>query len=135
MTSDEDLFEMALKARENAYAHYSGFHVGAAILDETGAVHTGCNVENAAYPLGSCAEAGAISAMARYGGRAIKVIAILGGRDALEDCAPCRGCRQRIAEFADNETRILLKGAGGAVREFSIAELLPHSFTLGVDSK
>jgi len=130
MTSDKVLFDFAIKAREQAYARYSGFMVGAAIIDGGGAIYAGCNVENAAYPLGACAEAGAISAMVAGGGRKIRSIAIVGGRSALEKCPPCGGCRQRIAEFATPGTRILLLEPSGEICEYSIADLLPLSFAL-----
>ncbi len=93
-------------------------------------MHVGCNVENGAYPLGACAEAGAIGAMIAAGGKRIARIAIVGGHKALEACSPCGGCRQRIAEFADGATRIVLEGPEGVVRAFSLAALLPASFTL-----
>jgi cytidine deaminase len=130
MTSDKDLVNLANKAREHAYARYSAFKVGAAILDGDGATYAGCNVENAAYPLGACAEAGAISAMVAGGGREIRTIAIVGGREVLEKCPPCGGCRQRIAEFATPGTRILLLERSGEIRDYSIADLLPLSFAL-----
>lgn len=128
--SDKDLIDLAIKAREQAYARYSGFKVGAAILDGGGSAYAGCNVENAAYPIGACAETGAISAMVAGGGREIQSIAIVGGRGALEKCAPCGGCRQRIAEFATPRTRILLLEPTGEICEYSIADLLPLSFGL-----
>lgn len=128
--TDFELLVRAKAARQSAYAPYSGFLVGAAIEDDQGLVHAGCNAENAAYPLGACAEAGAIGAMILAGGRRIRRIAIVGGRDGLEDCTPCGGCRQRIAEFADGQTRVLLEGPPGQLREFSLAALLPASFAL-----
>lgn len=128
--TDEALLAAAKAVRQAAYAPYSRFLVGAAIEDEQGRVHAGCNVENGAYPLGACAEAGAIGAMIAAGGRHISRIAIVGGRNDLEDCTPCGGCRQRIAEFSDTQTRIILEGPEGARREFSIAALLPASFAL-----
>lgn len=134
MTSDNELFDQAVKARLHAHAPYSKFKVGAAILDERGAVFAGCNVENAAYPLGACAEAGAISAMIAGGGARIRRIAIVGGRDALEKCPPCGGCRQRIAEFATAETRILLFEPSGEVCDYGLADLLPVSFGLRSDA-
>ena len=130
MTRDKELFDLAVRVRMQAYAGYSGFKVGAAILDGDGATYVGCNVENAAYPLGACAEAGAISAMVAGGGREIRQIAIVGGREALEKCPPCGGCRQRIAEFATPETRILLFEPSEEVRVYSVADLLPLSFAL-----
>ena len=94
-----DLFAAAKIAQANAYAPYSRFKVGAALRSQSGAVYSGCNVENAAYPEGFCAEAGAIAAMALAGERRIAEILVVGDGDAL--CTPCGGCRQRIREFAD----------------------------------
>lgn len=125
---DEDLFARAKAARAKAYAPYSRFLVGAAILDEAGQVHAGCNVENAAYPQGACAEAGAIGAMIAAGGRKIARIAVVGGPDRLIMTTPCGGCRQRIAEFATPDTRIMIMDETGAVRQFGISDLLPFSF-------
>lgn len=120
------IIDAAIKAMPNAYAPYSQFHVGAAIQDETGRIHTGVNVENAAYPQGSCAEAGAIAAMVLAGGQQIKAIAVAGGGEAL--CTPCGGCRQRIREFASPETPVLVCGPDGLRGQFSLNELLPHNF-------
>ena len=120
------IIDAAIKAMPNAYAPYSQFHVGAAIQDETGRIHTGVNVENAAYPQGSCAEAGAIAAMVMAGGQQIKGIAVAGGGEAL--CTPCGGCRQRIREFASPETPVLICGPYGLRGQFSLNELLPHNF-------
>lgn len=124
------LFAAASAVRERAHAPYSRFLVGAAIEDEEGRLHIGCNVENAAFPLGSCAEAGAIAAMIAAGGGRIRHILVVGGREELEVCAPCGGCRQRIAEFADAGTIILLADGKGPARRFSMAELLPYGFSL-----
>ena len=129
--SEQELFERASAARQRAYARYSNFWVGAAIEDQSGAVHVGCNVENAAYPVGTCAEAGAISAMRVAGGGRIKRIAIVAGPAGVEAsafCAPCGACRQRIAEFADASTQILLRDALGVVRRFDLNSLLPAAF-------
>ena len=95
-------FDAAGSVRERAHAPYSRFRVGAAVIDETGALHTGCNVENAAYPEGICAEAAAIAAMVAGGGRRIRAIAVIGSGPAMT--TPCGGCRQRIREFADADT-------------------------------
>lgn len=124
------LVAAALSIRHKAHAPYSRFLVGAAIVDDQGRIHVGCNVENAAYPLGSCAEAGAIAAMVAAGGRKIRTIAVTGGRDELEICAPCGGCRQRIAEFADAETVILLSDGTHSPERHSMDALLPFGFTL-----
>lgn len=128
--NDQDLIDAASTVRERAYAPHSGFYVGAALLDESGKLHVGCNVENSSFPLGSCAEAGAISAMIAAGGKSIAAIAAVGGRTVLETCTPCGGCRQRIAEFANEDTRILLLDESGDVISYSMSELLPASFRL-----
>ena len=128
--ADEDLINAATEARERAYSKYSGYSVGAAIVDDQGRMHVGCNVENAAYPLGSCAEAGAIAAMVQNGGNRIERIAVVGGSDAIAPCTPCGGCRQRIHEFANDDTVILVIDDSGEWQEYSIDELLPASFHL-----
>ena len=122
----EALFAAAKAARERAYAPYSRFLVGAAIRAPSGAIYAGCNVENAAYPQGSCAEAGAIAAMALAGERRIEAIVVVGDGEDL--CTPCGGCRQRIREFADAQTRIHVAGLEGVRATFTLEELLPHSF-------
>ena len=126
----EQLIEAAKKARQNAYAPYSSYFVGAAIVDDRGDIHTGCNVENAAYPEGNCAEANAIGAMVAAGGKKISVIAAVGGGDDLEFCTPCGGCRQSILEFSDENTRIILINAEGEIQKYSVDELLPLAFRL-----
>jgi cytidine deaminase len=123
------LFAAAKAARERAYAPYSKFLVGAAIRAPSGAVYAGCNVENAAYPQGSCAEAGAIAAMALAGERKIVEIVVVGDGEGL--CTPCGGCRQRIREFADAATRVHVAGLDGVRASFALEELLPHSFGPG----
>ena len=110
----------------NAYAPYSRFKVGAAIRAASGAIFSGCNVENAAYPQGSCAEASAISGMALAGDRRIAEILVIGDGEAL--CTPCGGCRQRIREFAAPTTPIHIAGPEGVRASFTLAELLPESF-------
>ncbi len=126
----DQLIEAAKKARQNAYAPYSGYFVGAAIVDDRGNIHTGCNVENAAYPEGNCAEANAIGAMVAAGGKRISVIAAVGGGDDLEFCTPCGGCRQSILEFSDENTRIILINGEGEIQKYSVDELLPLAFRL-----
>ncbi|MDA7598818.1 cytidine deaminase [Alphaproteobacteria bacterium] len=125
--SDNDLIKAAIDARSLAYAPYSKFDVGAAILDENGAIHTGQNIENAAYPNGICAETAAIAAMIRAGAKKITKIAVAGGDGNLL-CTPCGGCRQRIREFAAPDTPILICDDKGLQREFTLAALLPESF-------
>ena len=128
--ANEDLINAAQEARTNAYCAYSNYRVGAAIVDDRGHLHVGCNVENAAYPLGSCAEAGAIGAMVQQGGKRIVKIAIAGGSSSIGPCTPCGGCRQRINEFADGDTVILAIDDSNEWQEYSISDLLPASFHL-----
>jgi len=122
----EDLLALARAVQERAYAPYSNHPVGAAIRTADGETFSGCNVENAAYPLGTCAEAGAIAAMVAGGGKAIAEIVIIGPGE--EPCTPCGGCRQKISEFADATTKIHATSQNGASKTFSIDELLPHGF-------
>jgi cytidine deaminase len=125
------LFGKADTMRGAAYAPYSKFAVGAALSTPDGTVHAGCNVENAAYPVGTCAEAGAIAAMVAAGARRIRDIVVAGPGE--EPCFPCGACRQRIREFADAETRIHVRGATGQPEGgFTLDDLLPRSF--GPDS-
>ncbi|WP_332686153.1 cytidine deaminase [Bosea sp. (in: a-proteobacteria)] len=125
-TELDALFTAAKTAQGRAYAPYSRFAVGAAILAGDGTIHAGCNVENAAYPVGACAEAGAISAMVAAGSREIRAILVMGTGEEL--VTPCGACRQRIREFAAPETPVLIAGPGGVRARFSLAELLPASF-------
>jgi len=128
--SDKDmfsgLFEAAKLVRNTAYAPYSNFHVGVALVDENNIVHSACNVENAAYPQGVCAEAGAISMMVATGARKIEQICIVGSGSQL--VTPCGGCRQKIREFATDNTQIHICDENGLRKSFSLAELLPFSF-------
>jgi cytidine deaminase len=124
--SVEALFAAATEAFANAYAPYSNFPVGAALLTPEGEIYSGCNVENAAYPQGACAEAGAISAMARAGRRRIAEVVVVGGGTGL--CTPCGGCRQRLREFAGADTPIHIAGPEGVRASFTLAQLLPESF-------
>ncbi|GBD43375.1 Purine nucleoside phosphorylase 2 [bacterium HR40] len=130
-----DLIEAAFRVRERAYAPYSGFRVGAAIRTTSGAVYLGCNVENASYPEGQCAEAVAIGAMVAAGERRIREIAIVGS--GPDPCPPCGGCRQRLAEFAHPESRVhMVSGDGHRLLSLSLGELLPHAFAaLGHESR
>ena len=120
------LFEAAKAARQRAYAPYSRFKVGAAILTPSGAIHSGCNVENAAYPVGSCAEAGAISAMVAAGETRIAEILVIGDGAGL--VTPCGACRQRIREFAAQDCVIHVAGLSGPRARFTIGQLLPEAF-------
>ena len=124
---EDRLITAAIAAMGHAYAPYSNFPVGAAILDEAGSVHSGANVENAAYPVGNCAEASAIAAMIMAGRGQIIAIAVAGG-DGKMLCTPCGACRQRIREFAAPHTPVLISGPDGLQRRFTLEELLPESF-------
>ena len=126
MVAIDDLFAQAKAAQARAYAPYSKFRVGAAVACPSGAVFAGCNVENAAYPVGSCAEAGAIVAMVLAGERRITAVMVMGDGDAL--VTPCGGCRQRIREFAAPDTPIHVAGPEGPRRTFTFDQLLPVSF-------
>jgi cytidine deaminase len=126
MPSLDTLFEAAKAIQAKAYAPYSRFKVGAAIATPDGKVFTGCNVENAAYPAGSCAEAGAISAMIAAGESRIAEIVVMGEGDIL--CTPCGGCRQRIREFAGPDTPVHIAGPEGIRKRLTLEELLPFSF-------
>jgi cytidine deaminase len=120
------LLQAARAARLNAYAPYSNFRVGAAVLDEQGQVHAGCNVENAAYPQGVCAEAAALSAMVLAGGRRAAALLVLGAGPTW--VTPCGGCRQKLREFAAADTPVLVADGQGVQRWFTLEQLLPHSF-------
>lgn len=123
----DTLFDAARAVRERAYAPYSGFQVGAAILSRGGHTYLGCNVENAAYPSGTCAEQSAIAAMVAAGEKDIAAIAIVGS--SAEPCFPCGACRQRIREFADGATKVIAGGTLGAEQfETTLDALLPHAF-------
>jgi cytidine deaminase len=125
----ETLFQAARQAQARAYAPYSGFRVGAAVRGEGGAIFAGCNVENAAYPVGLCAEASAIAAMIAGGERRLAELVVLGDGDTL--VTPCGACRQRIGELAAPGARIHAAGPHGVRRTFSLEELLPFAFGLG----
>jgi cytidine deaminase len=120
------LFAAAKAIQARAYAPYSEFKVGAAIRTPSGRIFPGCNVENAAYPQGACAETGAIAAMVAAGEKRIAEILVVGDGDLL--CTPCGGCRQRLREFARPETPVHVAGAEGIRRSFTLEELLPYSF-------
>lgn len=128
--ADPELVAAAIHARAHAYAPYSGFPVGAAVRTDDGRVFAGVNVENAAYPEGTCAEAGAIAAMVLSGGRRIVAVAVAGGGDGPDAplVTPCGGCRQKIREFAGPDVPILVCGPAGLRRRLTLADLLPHSF-------
>ena len=122
-----DLVEAAMLARTHAHAPYSKFYVGAAMRDETGRVHAGCNIENAAYPQGWCAEPSAISHLIMAGSKHITEVVVLGNGTTL--CTPCGGCRQKIREFAGGDVKIhCCTESGELIQSFTLEELLPASF-------
>lgn len=120
------LIETARAVRENAYAPYSKFKVGAAVQAASGTVYVGCNVENVAYPEGTCAEAGAIAAMIAGGDTRIAAVAVIA--DSPQPVSPCGGCRQKIAEFADGDVVVTLATTDGTVLNTTVSKLLPGSF-------
>ena len=122
----DSLFAAALAAREKAYAPYSQFRVGAALLDDQGRIHAGCNVENAAYPQGVCAEASALSAMVLAGGKQLAAVLVLA--DGPRPVTPCGGCRQKLREFGGDALPITVADPSGLRGRYTLGELLPHSF-------
>ncbi len=127
MTPDiDELFQAAKAVQANAHAPYSHYRVGAAVRTASGRVFAGCNVENAAYPEGWCAETGAISAMVAAGED--KIVAVLTIADGEEIGTCCGGCRQRLREFASGNTPVYAAGPDGIRATFTLADLLPHSF-------
>lgn len=120
------LFQAALSARERAHAPYSHFQVGAALLDEQGRIHAGCNVENAAYPQGTCAEAGALAAMVLAGGRRLQAVLVLG--EGAQPCTPCGGCRQKLREFGADDLPVIVADPTGLRARYTLGQLLPASF-------
>ena len=122
--TDRELVARAAEFRSRAYAPYSGFAVGAALLGRSGRIYGGVNVENAAYPVGICAERAAIAAAVTSGERAFKALAVIA--DSPEACAPCGMCRQVMAEFPIR--RVILANLRGNMHVLSPAELLPHAF-------
>ena len=126
--TDKELLAAAAQAREKGWCRYSHFAVGAALLTEDGTLYTGCNIENAAYPLCTCAERTAIVKAVSEGHRRISAIAIVGGAEgtaATEVCPPCGSCRQLLAEFADGALRVILTDG-----TYTLDDLLPHRFSL-----
>lgn len=121
------LLVAARAVRENAHAPYSRFKVGAAIRAASGVVYVGCNVENVAYPEGTCAEAGAIAAMVAAGETRIAEVLVIA--DSPAPVPPCGGCRQKIAEFAAQDVKVTLCTTDGKEKVMSVAELLPGVFT------
>lgn len=127
MDSINKLFDLAKQTRLNAYAPYSKFKVGAAILTSTGNFYTGCNVENNSYPCGTCAEAGAIAAMIAGGDREITHILIMADTECI---LPCGNCLQKIAEFGNADTIIHSADTNKIVKTQKLRDILPQAFVL-----
>ena len=121
------LLKAAKAVRENAHAPYSNFKVGAAIRSASGKIYVGCNVENVAYPEGTCAEAGAIAAMVAAG--EVKLVEVLVIADSPLPVSPCGGCRQKLAEFGAGDAKVTMTTIAGNSAEMTLAELLPGAFT------
>lgn len=126
MTVVDEMLAAARAAMAHAYAPYSKFHVGAALRTDRGNIYAGCNVENSAYPEGSCAETAAIAAMVVAGERRIVEVLVIGGGPEL--ITPCGGCRQRLREFAADDVPIHLCNVDGPQRRETLGALLPRSF-------
>jgi cytidine deaminase len=121
-----ELLHAARTVQQHAHAPYSGFKVGAALLDEAGCIHVGCNVENAAYPQGWCAETSALAAMVTAGERTVVAVATVANGDLVGTC--CGGCRQKLREFAALDTPVYACDRDGLRATFTLGELLPQSF-------
>ncbi|WP_271948026.1 cytidine deaminase [Ruegeria faecimaris] len=120
------LKDAALSVRENAYAPYSNFKVGAAIRSLSGQIYSGCNVENVAYPEGTCAEAGAIAAMVAAGEQELTEVYVVAS--SPKPVPPCGGCRQKLAEFGKRDVKVVLASLDGAELKTTIGDLLPGAF-------
>ncbi|MEP3634820.1 MAG: cytidine deaminase [Shimia thalassica] len=120
------LQKSALSVRENAYAPYSNFKVGAAIRSEGGTIYSGCNVENVAYPEGTCAEAGAIAAMIAAGETRLSEVYVIA--DSPHPVSPCGGCRQKLAEFGTGDVVVTMANLDGVEQKMTLADLMPGAF-------
>lgn len=120
------MFDAAMEVQQHSYSPYSGYKVGAAVLTDRGRIFAACNVENAAYPVSTCAEAGAISAMVSAGEHRIVAVLTVCDGEPLGTC--CGGCRQRIREFAPLDAPVFAADSGGVRATFTVEGLLPHSF-------
>jgi cytidine deaminase len=127
-SQQQALLQAARSAQLKAYAPYSKYKVGAAVLDEQGRIHAGCNVENAAYPEGLCAEAAALSAMVLAGGTRALAVLVVGNGSAGGWITPCGGCRQKLREFGSAEMPILSANASELGPRYTLSALLPQSF-------
>ena len=124
--SESSYIAATKEAMNKAYVPYSNYPVGALIVTNNGNTYSGCNVENASYPLGNCAEAAAIASMVMAGEKNIKMIYVMSQND--QGGCPCGGCRQRIREFSDIDTQVILCSPSGVQQRLLLADLLPNSF-------
>ena len=124
--NEENYIAATKEAMNKAYVPYSNYQVGALIVTKNGNTYSGCNVENASYPLGNCAEAAAIASMVLAGEKYIRMIYVMTKND--EGGIPCGGCRQRIREFSDENTQIIMCSPDGVQQRINLAKLLPNSF-------
>ena len=124
--SESSYIAATKEAMNKAYVPYSNYPVGALIVTNNGNTYSGCNVENASYPLGNCAEAAAIASMVMAGEKNIKMIYVMSQND--QGGCPCGGCRQRIREFSDANTQVILCSPSGVQQRLLLADLLPNSF-------
>ena len=130
-TQQQALLAAARAARRNAYAPYSNYPVGAAVLDEQGRIHAGCNVENAAYPEGLCAEGAALAAMVLAGGRQARAVLVVGSGGEGSWITPCGGCRQKLREFGAPDLPVLSANELALGPRHTLSQLLPESFGPG----
>ena len=130
--TDIELVKKAKKAAENAYAPYSGFKVGAALLTKGGKLYLGCNIESSSYSPTNCAERTAFFKAVSEGEREFEKIAVVGGKngDFSNYCTPCGVCRQVMSEFCGADFTVILGSDGDDYKQFTLGELLPHSFSL-----
>jgi len=124
--NEENYIAATKEAMNKAYVPYSSYPVGALVVTDKGNTYSGCNVENASYPLGNCAEAAAIASMVLAGEKNIKMIYVMSQND--QGGCPCGGCRQRIREFSDIDTQVILCSPSGVQQRLLLADLLPNSF-------
>ena len=120
------MLALARSVRVHAYAPYSNYHVGAVLRAANGKLYVGCNVENAAYPEGTCAEAGAIAAMVADGERQIEAVVVMGPKG--QPCTPCGGCRQKLREFGNDATTVHITDPDEVLMSASLGDLFPHAF-------
>jgi cytidine deaminase len=125
---NQELIQAARNVRDNAHTPYSNFQVGAAVRTSSGTIFVGCNVENAAYPEGTCAEAGAIAAMCAAGEYEISEVAVIAG--GSRPVPPCGGCRQKLAEFSTGDVSVTMVAMDGSMQATTVADLLPGAFDI-----